>query len=254
MWNNLKRWVALRWYDVQLHTAERLCSRTIVRKIRVKSALYVVSHERDKMKASVEQAHVIVCDLSEELDQKGVELETVKQDVRALSELRVNERKELARRMGTNFRYTKEDVISWMKDPLEIRRINELRAVALEHKRLKYRVMAAHRVMDTLARKHANLDRHIADYEVSRDLESACKALEDANALDMNKLTEEILKDLSVIAERVRASEEKDFDTTLVDQAFEELAVVDTEADDVVDWIAGSMITTHKKKEECIEA
>lgn len=167
-------------------------------------------------------------------------------DVRMMAKKRIAERTDAAARNGRPFEYKNSDVILWMTDHTEIHRINDLRSYKMSSDRLRIRVNAMNGMLQALQKKHAELDAVTMDFDVSTDMESAGKVLAETDAVSMDHLTNEILRNVRNAIDSMDASLETSELSKELDEAFKEAEPRMAPTRDVVDLVFE--LTTPVKK------
>jgi hypothetical protein len=250
MFAAVKFWFWKKSYAAQTLAARFMCPSSVSRRIRIASARYRVDFDVQKLRESILHAHEIQRDLGAQLQRAEADYAFAKSDLADIVRQRVAQKQSDAALRGLAFKYNKADVQSWLVDPRDVHKLLQCRDAYLTCKRLKHRLGAVYQAVRVLARKQESLETLVADCDVGRDLDHVTRALEQASAADVDRLTDDILTHVYASAERLRAADAEENATLLVDGAFEDAGAAATGAYEEFDFINEVLLEQQQQQQE----
>jgi hypothetical protein len=256
MFSKFKYWVRRAAYKVQFAAARVMCRASFARRVRVASDRHLVEFHIEKHRSSIVKCHEKLRDLSKQLGDADFAMRKAKGAVAHMLRARAQQKRTAAQLGGFEFNPSPADMSTWLTESSESANLITCDDRKRQCRYLHMRIDAISNTMRTLQNDQHRLDKYLADCDIARDLESVTKTLEEAKAINLDKLTNEILKNLQKTAQRLENSGTEDESERLIDEEYQKIASAGADADEsagdeimreIIGEFSSSLQTTKKK-------
>lgn len=172
-------------------------------------ALSVIHTQSALLQNTIEETQTKLKIMTDELAVHQAMLDSAIHDVREMAENRIEEKRIHAERMGTTFVFNRSEVLVWMNDYSEIRRIEELRVLKMQCRRLELRVTKLHAAKIQLQTTQAAFGDMICNAELAEDFERITERLDETNTTHLDPLIHDMMMKVYNITDVMQESAEK---------------------------------------------